>query len=139
MNNLSTFGLMFLASAIWLSPLAAAEVKPATDEKALKVSMVQLIANPATYDGRLVRFHGYVNLQFEGNAVYLHRDDYEQANFENGFSLGDVTSCKKLDGTEFKKGYAVVVGRFSSSEHGHMGLWPGAINEGGCSEWMKNV
>jgi len=121
MNNLRVFSLLFLASAVGLSPLGAAEIKPATHrENVLKVSMVQLIANPAAYDGRLVRFHGYVNLEFEGNAVYLHRDDYEQAIFENGFSLGDVSACMKLDGTRFKQGYAVVVGRFSSSEHGHM-------------------
>jgi hypothetical protein len=43
------------------------------------VSLIQLIANPERYDKKIVRFIAYLHLEFEGDAVYLHRDDFEHA------------------------------------------------------------
>jgi len=41
-----------------------------------EVSLVQLIANPAEWDGKRVMVSGYLHLEFEGNALHLHRDDH---------------------------------------------------------------
>lgn len=38
------------------------------------VSLVQLIANPGDFHGGLVRVIGFCRLEFEGNALYLHRE-----------------------------------------------------------------
>ena len=40
------------------------------------VSIVRLLATPEVFDGKLVRVAGYCHLQFEGDALYLHREDY---------------------------------------------------------------
>ena len=41
------------------------------------VSIVQVISNPPEFDGKRVRFIGFARIEFEGDAIYLHREDYE--------------------------------------------------------------
>jgi len=53
----------------------------------MNVSMVQLIANPKEYHGKWVRVIGFCHLEFEGNALYLHRDDFDRAISRNGVWL----------------------------------------------------
>jgi hypothetical protein len=50
----------------------------ATVASALGVRLDDLLANPATYDGRVVRTVGYFNLEFEGTALFLRREDAEE-------------------------------------------------------------
>jgi hypothetical protein len=45
------------------------------DPNAVDVSVVQLIANPQLFDGKKVRFVGFLRREFEGDAFYLHRVD----------------------------------------------------------------
>jgi hypothetical protein len=71
----STFLLLALIS--WFAQLSFAA-------EPLEVSMVQLIANPKDYDGKVVRVVGFMKLEFEGNGIYLHRDDYKNNIFKNG-------------------------------------------------------
>jgi hypothetical protein len=52
------------------------------------VSLVQLIANPSVYQGKLVRVIGFCQLEFEGDALFLHREDFEQGLTKN--ALGDL-------------------------------------------------
>jgi len=40
---------------------------------------VPLIANPKDYHGKIVRVIGFVRLEFEGNAIYLHQGDYKHS------------------------------------------------------------
>jgi hypothetical protein len=47
------------------------------DMSALDVSLIQLIANPESYDGKKVRIIGFLRLEFEGDALYLHQVDFE--------------------------------------------------------------
>ena len=53
------------------------------------VSLVQLIASPAEYDGNVVAVIGFLRLEFEGNELYLGRDDYRYAVTKNG--LGSIS------------------------------------------------
>jgi hypothetical protein len=41
------------------------------------VSMVQLLATPERFHGKRVRFTGFVHLAFEGNGIYLHKEDFD--------------------------------------------------------------
>ena len=38
-------------------------------------SLVELIARPELYDGRRVRVIGFVNFEFEGDAIFLSSED----------------------------------------------------------------
>ena len=37
------------------------------------VSLIRLIANPEKYHGKKIQVTGYINLEFEGDAIYLHK------------------------------------------------------------------
>ena len=42
------------------------------------ISLATLIARPELYDGLRVRVEGYIHFEFEGNALYVHREDYRE-------------------------------------------------------------
>ena len=46
------------------------------NQYAIDVSMVQLLATPEKYDGKLVRVIGVGNLEFEGNYLSLNKEDH---------------------------------------------------------------
>ena len=46
--------------------------------------MVQLLATPEKFDGKLVRVFGFLRLEFEGDALYFHREDDVQGLTRNG-------------------------------------------------------
>ena len=113
--RLRCLGLL-LAMTIALSPGASRA------EQATGVSMIALIANPDRYDGKLVRIIGFLRIEFEGNAVYLHRSDYEHAISKNGLWTEIDMARKDLD-----KKYVLIEGTFEADNHGHMGMFSGAI------------
>lgn len=90
------------------------------------VSLVQLIASPIKHQGQNVRVIGYVKLEFEGTAIYLHQEDFSQGLTKNALWL-DMT--RPDGGASGFEGYAVVEGTFDSTKHGHMGLFSGAIEQ----------
>jgi hypothetical protein len=94
------------------------------------VSIAALVANAALYDGRKVLVAGYLHLEFEGNAIYLHEDDYKHNIFRNGLwvswsndtALPDKRTCPSDH-------YVQVQGTFSAKQTGHMSLWSGSIRD----------
>jgi hypothetical protein len=90
------------------------------------VSLIALIANPGDYDGKRVRVHGFLNLEFEGNALYVGKDSFDAAIFdavwiERPRSLG-TAQARALSGR-----YALVEGTFNAKERGHMGAFAGSL------------
>jgi hypothetical protein len=73
------------------------------------VSMVRLIATPDRYHEKWVQVIGYLNLEFEGNAIYLHREDFESGDPKNG-----VWVNLKMNGPDdykvFSGHYVIMVG-----------------------------
>src|SRR5882672_7970441 len=115
------FVFFLLAFLCWfVQPLVAAEP--------LDVSLVQLIANPKDYDGKLVRVIGFVKLEFEGNAIYLHQDDYRHNITKNGLWI-DVTDEIRKKQKDYDQKYVLLEGTFNAKETGHMGLWSGSIQK----------
>lgn len=91
-----------------------------------EVSMIQLISNPDKYDGQYVRVMGFLRLEFEGNGLYLHREDYEKSLYKNGVwvYVAETEANRKLN-----MKYVLIEGTFDSKDKGHMGLWGGAIKD----------
>ncbi len=52
-----------------------------------QTSLVRLIAIPEPYDKSVVRVPGFLHMEFEGNALYLHREDYERRLYQNAVAL----------------------------------------------------
>jgi len=92
------------------------------------VSMIQLIANPQQYDGKPIRVIAFLNLEFEGNALYLHREDFDKSLLSNAvwISLDDlqIRTSKKFSGR-----YVLVEGVFSAKDRGHLGIFSGSIQQ----------
>lgn len=94
------------------------------------VSLIQLIATPDSYDGKTVRLQGFVRIEFEGTAVYLHREDAAQMLTRNGLWL-DLDPAARPDSKEAQANnhYATIEGRFNAKAHGHLSLWSGALEK----------
>lgn len=95
------------------------------------VSLIQLIANPKTYDGARVRVIGFLRMQFEGNALYLHEDDFKHSIHKNGLWV-DASSIKP----GLNQKYVLMEGTFDAKMTGHMGLWSGSLQQiTRCEAW----
>jgi hypothetical protein len=93
----------------------------------VSVSMIQLISTPGDFDGKRIIVMGVPRIEFEGNALYLHREDYEHALTKNALWLtatGDQEAAWKL----LEGQYVLVEGTFSAKNTGHFGLFSGAIH-----------
>ena len=97
-------------------------------------SIVQLLARPEVYNGKQVRLKGYIHLEFEGNGIYLHREDQQRSLDSNGLWV-DFGPDAKITG-ECQDRYVLVVGTFDARNRGHMSLWGGSVkNIIRCSPW----
>jgi hypothetical protein len=110
------------------SPASAAP-EPASD-RPVAVSLVQLIATPEAFDGRLVRVQGFVRIEHEGTAVYLHRDDCEHMLTKNGLWLAVNDSAPEGSREAgVNNRYALIEGRFTAKKKGHKDLWSGSVED----------
>src|SRR5262249_4434500 len=86
------------------------------------------IGNPDKYDGKVVRVIGFLRLEFEGDALYLHREDYEHSMTKNAIW---VAGGPGMDGrgNQMDKKYVLLEGTFDANHYGHMGLFSGEIRQ----------
>jgi hypothetical protein len=92
------------------------------------VSLVQLISTPERFDGRHVRVIGFVHLEFEGNAAYLHREDFDSGLLKNAvwvdFRRGTLSSSHPINDR-----YVLLEGVFDARHFGHLGLFAGTLSD----------
>lgn len=88
------------------------------------VSLIQLIATPEKYHGKKVLVIGYLNIEFEGNAIYLHEEDYKHGLDKNAFW---VDFSKEIKPEKYSKSYVIIEGTFNMNRQGHFGLFSGTI------------
>jgi hypothetical protein len=83
--------------------------------KPVSVSLLQLIVNPDRYDGKLVSVVGFLAFGFEGDWLYLHKEDYAH---------GISADCVRVDRTkqmlrdieQIDRNYVLIVGVFRREE-----------------------
>lgn len=97
------------------------------DSQAQDVSIVELLANSLKYDGKQVQVIGFLRLEFEGDAIYLHREDYEHAISKNAIWVDRPRDFSEKQAAEVDKGYVICEGTFNAREHGHMGMFSGSL------------
>jgi hypothetical protein len=118
--------------------LATFLIAPMQAQQPTDVTLVQLIANPEKFDGRLIRVIGLLRLEFEGNVLYLHREDYENAILGDGIWV-DVTPAIRKQSAKLNMNYVLLEGVFSAGDRGHMGMWSGSIKQIRRSElWVSH-
>jgi hypothetical protein len=91
-------------------------------------SLVDLIANPARWNGKRVIVDGFMHLEFEGNAIYVSEQDCRHFITKNGvwvdFREGSYGEAQALNDH-----YVRVQGTFDSKQRGHLGLWSGTLDD----------
>src|SRR5579864_6414585 len=94
--------------------MTALVVAPIRAQEPTDVTLVRLIANPERFDGKLIRAIGFLRLEFEGNVLYLHREDYENAILGDGIWV-DVTTAITKQRDALNMNYVLLEGVFSAS------------------------
>jgi len=90
--------------------------------------MVALIATPVKFDGMLVRTLGFLRIEFEGDALYLHEEDYRHGILENSFALRLSESQRaQFKGADLK--YVLIEGRVYAKGPESHDMWSGAIGD----------
>ena len=69
---------------------------------------------------------GFVHLEFEGNAIYLHREDFQYSLYQNSIWLS-IPSDSRKQFLNVNNTYAFVEGTFNTEYRGHMNLFSGSI------------
>ena len=102
------------------------------DRGSVDVSLIQLIANPKEFDGKRVRVKGYLNLQFEGDVLYVNREAYRHEITSDGIwvHLGaDLQPLRRATLLDPQQGYALLEGIFDPSDTGHLNCCSGALRD----------
>ncbi|WP_263385714.1 hypothetical protein [Granulicella arctica] len=121
-RSLSIFGVgcSLLLLLVTLDLSATAQVvgynsKHSANQKSISVSLIQLIYNPERYNGRPIRLIGFLRLEFEGNALYLHREKYEHS-LPNGIWIDVPRDLSKNDNQALNNHHVICEGVFRASE-----------------------
>lgn len=92
------------------------------------VSLIRLIASPEKYDGKKVRVIGYLHLEFEGDALYLHKEDYNAAISKNGLWI-NISRDSATRAMKYNNRYIIMEGVFDAKSYGHMGMFSGSLKD----------
>lgn len=103
------------------------------------VSLVRLITAPEQYDGKAVLIVGFLRLEFEGNGLYLHEEDYEHGITKNAvWVVRNAKINERADALNMH--YVMLGGTFDASHNGHMGLFSGSLkNIGSATPWPPRL
>lgn len=113
----------------------------AQQNRLTEVSFVSLLANPEKYDGKRVRISGFLHVQFEDNAIYLHKDDADHLIGDNALWVDyvekpslepvckDKFSSSGANARFFDGRYVLIEGKFNMKRRGHLGAFSGTIEE----------
>jgi hypothetical protein len=93
------------------------------------VSIVQLIATPKKYHSKRMQVIGYLHLEFEGDAIYLHKEDYDNSIDANALWVNFSDKLEKKKNTkDYSDEYVIILGTFNMNDKGHMGLFRGTFD-----------
>jgi hypothetical protein len=94
------------------------------------ISLISLIAKPEKYNQRKVRVKGFLNLEFEGDAIYLHKLDYELGIEKNGLWIDiDARQIDSIKKKSCNQHYVILEGVFEMQNKGHENAYSGAISK----------
>jgi hypothetical protein len=87
------------------------------------VSIIELLARPAEFHDKRVQVMGYAHYEFEGNALYLSREDWWRGISQNALWLDSPPH--RPDSLNDR--YVLVEATFDATDQGHLGLWSGSL------------
>ncbi|OYU79010.1 MAG: hypothetical protein CFE23_15985 [Flavobacterium sp. BFFFF1] len=85
------------------------------------ISLIKLIATPEKYDGKRVQVIGYLNLEFEGEAIYLHEEDFKKSLSHNAVHVNfSKTTFNDKNLSDFNQKYVIIAGTFRINSRGNL-------------------
>jgi hypothetical protein len=98
----------------------------ATLDAPIRVSIIQLIATPEKFDGKLVSIIGFIHIGREQDLLYLGEEDFNYGVAENAlwFHLSEEMG---KDWQKLNRNYVGIVGIFSARHEGPYGCPNGGI------------
>ena len=96
------------------------------------VSLMQLIVNPEKYHGELVRVIGVSRIEFEGDGIWFTKEHYEHNVNMNSLWIEpdyDALGATRQQLEQFNGKYVLIEGVFDKDNHGHLGMYNGAIEK----------
>jgi hypothetical protein len=114
--------------ALALSQVAAAP-PPGTEPEPEDISIIALIANPANYTGKRVRLIGFLNLEFEGNGLFVGKQDFDAGITKNAIWIDEPAGLAKGARKRLSKHYVLAEGVFNGADLGHLDLYSGALQQ----------
>ena len=125
---------VFILFIIGLATQSSAQVKQEEKENNQRaeiytVSMIQLISTPEKYHEKEILVTGFLNLKFEGCAIYLHQEDYKYSIYKNGIWVDFFNCTIKEELSKANQKYVMIRGVFDMNLAGHFGLWSGTIKD----------
>lgn len=91
------------------------------------VSFLQLLGSPSTFDDKRVRLIGFAHVEFEGQGLYFHREDFDNGIMKDAIWL-DV-DFRRPEFTVLNDRYVIVEGVFKAGPSGHFGMYSGLLTE----------
>jgi hypothetical protein len=55
--------------------------------KPIVIGMIPLLAAPQKYDGKVIQTWGFLNLRYEDDSLWLHREDLQASLWKDSFAL----------------------------------------------------
>jgi hypothetical protein len=132
MNRVILFALgvlLFASQYPARGQMAGYYPKGGPDLDAQDVSLIQLIATPEAFDKKLVRITGFLHLEFEGNAIYLHSEDFQYALTKNALWINVPRDMTQQQMKVVNDQYVICTARFNARMHGHMGMNSGELTD----------
>jgi hypothetical protein len=134
---LSMIGVPVLIFAVGFVVVVALSASSHADEpRDMSVSLIQLIANPASFDGKRVLLTGYVVLESENTAVYLHESDARYGIARSGLWLA-MPLGGESHRARFHQRYVLIEGTFNARRRGHLELFSGTLEDVGRFELVE--
>ena len=102
------------------------------NHNAESVSLMQLIVNPEKYHGTPVRVIGVSSIEFEGDAIWFTKEHYELNVYMNSLWIEpdyDALGATRQQLEQFNGKYVLIEGVFNKDNHGHLGMYSGAIQK----------
>ena len=119
-----------------VAPVPAGVTFGAVDNpRAERVSMVRVLADPASLDKKSVAVVGYLDLAFESNHFCLHKEDADELLLSNCVSIS-VPNSPEVQA--LNRRYVGVWGTVVVGRSGHMGLFDLSIQDVRQIEPMLN-
>ena len=123
---LSFFGAKFVKRLIIKSGYDDSEINP-YNQFAKDVTMIELLANPNKYDGELIRVSGVGQLQFEGDCLFLSKEDYKYYTDNRIWLQLSDHATPYQEAKTYNGKYVLVEGIFDKDDRGHLDLFMGSI------------